>query len=334
MTPPASADHPSPRHILKSIFGYDQFRGHQEDIIGKVVDGKDAFVLMPTGSGKSVCYQIPSMIRKGTGIVISPLIALMHDQVTALRQNGIRAEFLNSSLTAAEADRVHARIRSGETDLLYVAPERLLKERFRRLLDHMDVALFAIDEAHCVSQWGHDFRPEYLRIPEITGSFPDVPKIALTATADEQTRADIVEKLELIRAARFVSSFDRPNIAYRVMIKHNGKKQLLSFLRNEHPGKSGIVYVRTRKRADDISAWLSENGMNAFAYHAGLDADVRTDHQKRFLQEEGVIIVATIAFGNGHRQTGRAVCGPSGSALQHGSLLSGDRSRRTRRAAV
>jgi ATP-dependent DNA helicase RecQ len=289
----------TPDEILQKYFGYDSFREHQAEIIETVVGGRDAFVLMPTGSGKSICYQIPSMIRQGIGLIVSPLIALMQDQVVAMRQNGIRAEYLNSSLSAAESGQVKNRVLSGETDLLYVAPERLLMESFLPFLKRLPIALFAIDEAHCVSQWGHDFRPEYLRIPDITRQFPGVPRVALTATADDQTRREIFEKLELEQAAKFVSSFDRPNICYRIQLKNNGPKQLRYFIDSEHPGQSGIVYVRTRKRADQIAAQLTDAGFNALPYHAGLDQQVRSEHQRRFLEDEVEIIVATIAFGMG-----------------------------------
>jgi ATP-dependent DNA helicase RecQ len=288
----------TPHDVLRKYYGYRSFRTHQLDIIESVIRGQDAFVLMPTGSGKSICYQIPAILRAGVGLVISPLIALMQDQVQALRQNGLRADFLNSSLAADEAGGVERRVVSGAVDLLYVAPERLLTESFQRLLQRIPIALFAIDEAHCVSQWGHDFRPEYLRIAEVTKRFGDVPKIALTATADAHTRRDIIEKLELSEAAQFVSSFDRPNIRYRVQLKNNGKKQLHAFLRHEHPGESGIVYVRTRKRADTVASWLAAQGVNAVSYHAGVEPPARLARQRRFLRES-VVIVATIAFGMG-----------------------------------
>jgi ATP-dependent DNA helicase RecQ len=288
----------TPHDILRKYYGYRSFRTHQLDIIESVIRGQDAFVLMPTGSGKSICYQIPAILRAGVGLVISPLIALMQDQVQALRQNGLRADFLNSSLAADEAGGVERRVVAGAVDLLYVAPERLLTESFQRLLQRIPIALFAIDEAHCVSQWGHDFRPEYLRIAEVTKRFGDVPKIALTATADAHTRRDIIEKLELSEAAQFVSSFDRPNIRYRVQLKNNGKKQLQAFLRDEHPGESGIVYVRTRKRADTVASWLAAQGVDAVSYHAGVEPHARLERQRRFLRQS-VVIVATIAFGMG-----------------------------------
>jgi len=289
----------SPHHILRACFGYDTFRDHQQDIIEAVLAGKDVFVLMPTGSGKSICYQIPAMILNGVGLVISPLIALMQDQVSALRQNGVRAEYLNSSLSNHEARQVESRVLSGEADILYVAPERLLAEQFQQFLKRLQVSLFAIDEAHCVSQWGHDFRPEYLKITGVTGQFPGVPRLALTATADTHTRQEIIEKLELTDAEKFVSSFDRPNIDYRVQLKNNGKKQLYEFMQHEHPGESGIVYVRTRKRADLTTSWLEQQGIKALSYHAGLDSQIRHEHQRQFLEDEVSVIVATIAFGMG-----------------------------------
>jgi ATP-dependent DNA helicase RecQ len=254
---------------------------------------------MPTGIGKSICYQIPSIIRHGVGLVISPLIALMQDQVGALRQSGVSAEFLNSSLTRQEAQLVENRVVSGKADLLYVAPERLQSEGFQRFIQKFPIAVFAIDEAHCVSQWGHDFRPEYLTISEVTDNFPNVPRIALTATADAVTRQDILDKLKLGLAAQFVSSFDRANIYYRVLLKNKDKQQLYDFIQSEHSGDPGIVYVRTRRRADQIASWLQEKGLPAFSYHAGLDPQIRTERQRQFLHDDGLIIVATIAFGMG-----------------------------------
>lgn len=291
--------HNSPRDILRSYFGYDSFLEHQEEIIRHLTSGNDALALMPTGGGKSICYQIPSMLQSGVGVVISPLIALMQDQVEALRQLNIRADFLNSSLSAQQAREVEKRMVSGKLDLLYIAPERLLTDRFLHLLNKTQVALFAIDEAHCVSQWGHDFRPEYLQLSILSQKFPEVPRIALTATADPVTRKEILKKLNLETAAQFISSFDRPNINYRVEIKQNWKKQLLDFLNTEHPQDSGIVYCLTRKKVEKTAAWLSEKGYKVLPYHAGLDQKLRLTHQRRFLHEESVIIVATIAFGMG-----------------------------------
>ncbi len=296
---PVPADDATPQSVLRQVFGYEHFRGHQQAVVETLLNGRDAFVLMPTGSGKSLCYQIPSLLRPGVGIVVSPLIALMQDQVGDLRQCGVRAAFLNSSLPAEAADTVATIAAAGDYDLLYVAPERLSSDRFRRLLHRMPLALFAIDEAHCVSQWGHDFRPEYLQIAAVTRDFPTVPRIALTATADPATRREILAKLDMGQAAQFVASFDRPNIYYRVRIKHNDKRQLLRLLKERHDGHAAIVYVRTRKRADTIAAWLGERGVAALPYHAGLPADVRRRHQQRFLMEEGTVIVATIAFGMG-----------------------------------
>ncbi|MBU0543966.1 MAG: DNA helicase RecQ [Proteobacteria bacterium] len=289
----------TPLEVLKKVFGFDSFREKQQEIIQTVLDGRDAFVLMPTGSGKSICYQIPSIILNGVGLVVSPLIALMQNQVEALRQNGVRAAFLNSSQSLDESKQIERRVLNGQCDILYVAPERLLMERFHNFLMKIPVALFAIDEAHCVSQWGHDFRPEYLRLVEVTERFPDVPRIALTATADSITRRDIVEKLDLADASQFVSSFDRPNINYQVKLKVNGKKQLLEFIQNDHFSEACIVYTRTRKRADETALWLKEKGVNALPYHAGMDAQTRQSHQRRFLREEDIVVVATIAFGMG-----------------------------------
>jgi ATP-dependent DNA helicase RecQ len=288
-----------PETVLKKVFGFPTFRDNQKAIIDTLLTGKDVFALMPTGSGKSLCFQLPSIIRPGVGVVVSPLIALMQDQVADLRQVGVRAHFLNSSLSSADAARVEKIAVSGQCDLLYVAPERLLTDRFQGLLANMNLALFAIDEAHCVSQWGHDFRPEYLQIAEVTHRFPGVPRIALTATADPATRRDIVEKLQLAAAVRFVASFDRPNIFYRVQIKQHDKQQLLTVLRERHDGHAGIVYVRTRKRVDAIARWLTEKGIAALPYHAGLEADIRRRNQQRFLMEDGLVMVATIAFGMG-----------------------------------
>jgi len=289
----------SPRAILFTRFGYDNFRDHQEEIINQVVSGRDALVLMPTGSGKSICYQIPAMIRPGVGVVISPLIALMQDQVDAVRQLGIRAEFLNSTLSPEEARAVERNVLYGQLDLLYVAPERFMMPGFQALLDQSQVALFAIDEAHCVSQWGHDFRPEYLQLSILPERFPEIPRIAVTATADLVTRTEIIEKLKLENAGQFISSLDRTNLYYRVELKENEKVQLLDFLRTEHPNDSGIVYCLSRRRVDVIADWLAGKGFTALPYHAGMEKELRLRHQQRFLREESVIIVATIAFGMG-----------------------------------
>ena len=289
--------------ILRDVFGYAAFRGAQQAIVEHVAAGGDALVLMPTGGGKSLCYQIPSLMRGGVGIVVSPLIALMQDQVDALKQLGVRAAFLNSSLDADAARDVYGRLLRGELKLLYVAPERLMTESFLDLMERLQegggLALFAIDEAHCVSQWGHDFRPEYRALTVLHERFPKVPRIALTATADAPTRREIVERLALEKASQFVSSFDRPNIRYRVTQKNNARQQLQTFIESEHPDDAGIVYCLSRKKVDETAAWLKEQGWDALPYHAGLDAATRNKNQKRFLREEGVIIVATVAFGMG-----------------------------------
>jgi len=287
------------RDILQTTFGYQAFRPPQDEIIGTLVEGGDALVLMPTGGGKSLCYQIPALIRPGCGVVISPLIALMQDQVSALRQVGVRASFLNSTLDAASAREVENALLAGELDLLYIAPERLSQERTLELLRGAPIALFAIDEAHCVSQWGHDFRSDYLRLSLLHEAFPDIPRIALTATADARTRAEIIARLDLGEARQFIAGFDRPNIRYRIALKHNARAQLLKFLRDEHPGDAGIVYCLSRNKTEETARWLQEQGFNALPYHAGLDASTRNDHQSRFLRQDGVIIVATIAFGMG-----------------------------------
>jgi ATP-dependent DNA helicase RecQ len=287
-----------PTEVLRSVFGFDSFRGHQAEIIDHVTKGGDALVLMPTGGGKSLCYQIPALCRDGVAIVVSPLIALMRDQVEALRQLGVRAAALNSSIYAGEVARIEREMIAGQIDLVYVAPERLLTDQFLALLGRCKPALFAIDEAHCVSQWGHDFRPEYLQLTVLHERFPAVPRIALTATADAPTRRDIRERLDLGRGRVFVAGFDRPNIRYRVRLKSDERGQLFEFLEG-HGGRSGIVYCLARKSTESIAAWLSERGRIALPYHAGLDKGVRDRHQDRFIKEEGIVVVATIAFGMG-----------------------------------
>ncbi|BEV06731.1 DNA helicase RecQ [Methylophilus sp. DW102] len=293
----------SPQQILQDVFGYNQFRHQQQAIVEHVISGKDALVLMPTGGGKSLCYQIPALARDGLAIVVSPLIALMQDQVEALQQLGVNAAFLNSSLSAEDNARITRQVISGEIKLLYVAPERLMVGSFLSLLDevqqHTGLALFAIDEAHCVSQWGHDFRPEYRQLTVLHNRFPDVPRIALTATADAPTRAEIISQLNLENARQFVSSFDRPNIRYHVGIKNNARQQLQAFLEREHANDAGIIYCLSRKKVEETAAWLVEKGWSALPYHAGLPAQLRELHQRRFLREEGIIMVATIAFGMG-----------------------------------
>ena len=285
--------------VLQTVFGYPAFRGQQADIVGHVARGGDALVLMPTGGGKSLCYQIPAILRDGVGVVVSPLIALMQDQVDALDEVGVRAAFLNSTQSFEEAMRTERRVRNGELDLIYVAPERLMTPRCLELLDASNIALFAIDEAHCVSQWGHDFRPEYIRLSVLHERYPQVPRIALTATADPQTRAEIARRLQLEDAMQFVSSFDRPNIRYQIVEKANGRKQVLDFIREEHAGEAGIVYCLSRKKVEETAEFLNANGVAALPYHAGMDIGVRTANQSRFLREEAIVMVATIAFGMG-----------------------------------
>jgi len=283
--------------VLRSVFGYREFRPPQDEIVHHVASGGDAFVLLPTGGGKSLCYQIPALLRDGVAIVVSPLIALMDDQVAALRQNGVAAAALHSGNKMAWAD--EADLREGRIRLAYVAPERLLTERFLELMEQSNISLFAIDEAHCVSQWGHDFRPEYLAIGQLAERFPHIPRMALTATADGPTRKDIVEKLHLENARWFTKSFDRPNIRYRIGLKDKPRDQLLRFIREEHWGDSGIVYRISRKDVDETAEWLRKQGVPALPYHAGLPAQTRSQNQTKFLKEEGIVMVATIAFGMG-----------------------------------
>lgn len=285
--------------ILRTTFGYEQFRGRQQEIIEQVIDGRDVLVLMPTGGGKSLCFQIPALIRSGVGVVISPLIALMEDQVNSLHQLGIRAAYLNSTLSYEQVLEVEARLRQGDLDLLYIAPERLNSQRTLSLFSQIDIALFAIDEAHCVSQWGHDFRADYLELSLLHQRFSEIPRIALTATADDKTRAEMIKRLNLEKAKIFISSFDRPNIRYRIVQKKQAKQQLLQFIRAEHDGDVGIVYCLSQKKVEATVAWLSEHGVTALPYHAGMSNDLRQRHQHRFLKEEGLVIVATIAFGMG-----------------------------------
>ncbi len=287
------------RKVLRETFGYPAFRDGQEEVVDHVVAGGDALVLMPTGGGKSLCYQIPSLVRPGTGIVVSPLIALMQDQVAALAQLGVRAAFLNSSLDAGAARATERALVAGELDMLYVAPERLATPRCLDLLDRAQIALFAIDEAHCVSQWGHDFRPDYLQLSLLHERYPRIPRIALTATADPQTRTEIRARLGLADARVFVSSFDRPNLRYTIVDKNDARSQLLHFLRIEHPGDAGIVYCLSRRKVDETAAWLAAKGVRALPYHAGMDTATRTDHQARFQRDDGLVMVATIAFGMG-----------------------------------
>ncbi len=302
-----SAASTSAAEVLQQVFGYPAFRGSQAEIVDHVVAGGDALVLMPTGGGKSLCYQVPALVRhragQGVAVVVSPLIALMHDQVGALHEVGVNAAFLNSTLDADEARQVERELMAGRLTLLYAAPERILTPRCLAMLASLHerglLSLFAIDEAHCVSQWGHDFREEYLGLSALHEQFPGVPRVALTATADDHTRADIIQRLQLEEARLFVASFDRPNIRYTIVEKDDPKKQLLRFLRDEHEGEAGIVYCQSRKKVDDTAHWLAQEGLTALPYHAGMDVDMRRRHQDRFLREDGVVMVATIAFGMG-----------------------------------
>lgn len=284
---------------LAKVFGFESFRGQQAEIVEHVLEGGDALVLVPTGGGKSMCYQIPAMIRPGVGIIISPLIALMQDQVSALKENGVSAAYLNSTCDPDEAREVIEAAVEGRLDLLYVSPERLMTEGFQNLIESIKVSLFAVDEAHCVSMWGHDFRPEYVKLSYLKQCFPDVPLMALTATADEPTRKDIVDKLKLSKAKHFISSFDRPNIKYQIVPKTNGRQQLLEFIQAHHAGASGIVYCQTRNNVDKIAEWLCTKGVEALPYHAGMDREDRQENQEHFQKEDQVVMVATVAFGMG-----------------------------------
>lgn len=303
----SSASPTQPLRILQEVFGYSAFRGQQQAIIEHVSTGGDALVLMPTGGGKSLCYQVPAIARhragRGVTVVVSPLIALMHDQVGALEEAGVHAAFLNSTLTLEETQKIEREMMSGRLVLLYAAPERVTTPRFQAQLDSLNerglLSLFAIDEAHCVSQWGHDFREDYLQLSLLHERYPEVPRIALTATADDLTRADIIERLALNDARVFISSFDRPNIRYQIVEKDNARAQLLRFIQDEHEGEAGVVYCQSRKKVEETADWLKAEGLHALPYHAGLDADVRRRHQDKFLREEGVVMVATIAFGMG-----------------------------------
>ncbi|MDY0271059.1 MAG: DNA helicase RecQ [Advenella sp.] len=289
----------SASQVLQTVFGYESFRGEQQAIVEHLVSGGDALVLMPTGAGKSLCYQVPALVRQGCAIVVSPLIALMKDQVDALKELGVQAAFLNSTLDWSEIREVERDFLRGELDLLYIAPERLLGERCLQLLSQGQISLFAIDEAHCVSQWGHDFRPEYMGLSILHERWPDVPRIALTATATTHTRQEIIQRLALDNARQFIASFDRPNITYHIVEKHDVRRQLLHFIREEHMGDSGIVYCLSRKKTEDIAEFLSKEGIKALPYHAGLDVARRAEHQARFQQEDDLVMVATIAFGMG-----------------------------------
>ena len=300
---PVSAPPEAALEVLRRVFGYESFRGRQAEVVDQVIDGGDAVVLMPTGAGKSLCFQVPALVRRGTGLIVSPLIALMHDQVDALRAVGVRAEFLNSTQTVAERQGVEQALLAGEVDLIYIAPERLSSESVRGLLDRVaagpGLSVFAIDEAHCVSQWGHDFRPDYLALADLVGRWDGVPTMALTATATEATHRELTARLHLEDAKHVVASFDRPNIQYRIVPKDDPKQQLLKLIREEHRGDAGIVYALSRNSVEQTAQWLADHGVDAIPYHAGLDPRIRAANQSRFLRDDGVVVVATIAFGMG-----------------------------------
>ena len=319
--------------ILRTVFGFDSFIGRQAEVIDHVVAGNDALVLMPTGGGKSLCYQIPSLLRPGMGLVVSPLIALMQDQVRGLVSNGVRAACLNSSLSGSEVYEVERAARSGNLDILFVAPERVVRPGFLEFLAQCRLALVAIDEAHCVSQWGHDFRPEYTQLNVLGERFPDVPRLALTATADGPTKNDIIRHLGFDRARVFSTGYDRPNIRYHVHPKYDGQRQLLQFINENHSNESGIVYRLSRKKVDQTAAWLKKKGIRALPYHAGMSAEDRRQNQERFMLEEHLVMVATIAFGMGGGQAGCAFRGAPGTSEERGGLSSGDRPRRSGRPA-
>ncbi len=328
-----SASAPTALSLLNSVFGLPAYRGAQEEIVRHVTEGGNCLVLMPTGGGKSLCYQLPSLLREGCGVVVSPLIALMRDQVAGLLEAGVNAAVLNSTLSPQEASDVERRLIAGDLDVLYVAPERLLMPRCLSLLEQAKIALFAIDEAHCVSQWGHDFRPEYIGLSVLAERFPSVPRIALTATADELTRKEIAERLSLVGAPSFVASFDRPNIRYEIVDKQNALNQLKAFIAERHQGEAGIVYCLSRAKVEDVATSLREAGINALPYHAGLDAaDALAQpgplHQRRRHRDR-----RHHRFRHGHRQAGRALRRPSRPAQEHRGLLPGDRARRPRRQA-
>lgn len=289
----------SPQEILHKVFGFERFRGRQGEVCEHLIAGGDALVLMPTGGGKSLCYQLPALAKDGVALVVSPLIALMRDQVEALKELGVAAGYLNSSLELGEARQVEEDFLAGRLKLLYIAPERLFTDRFFPLLKQVRLSLFAVDEAHCVAKWGHDFRPEYLKLESLMAQFPDVPKIALTATADPATKDEIQQRLGLGRARVFVSSFDRPNLNYRIELKNRPKVRLLEFIKNDHPGQSGIVYCLSRKKTEETALWLESEGVKSLPYHAGLGQEIRSHHQDRFAKEEGLVVCATVAFGMG-----------------------------------